>query len=144
MYTKLTQHHLETLSPTVEKMDSLSPGESILISVPPASLRKVRELLYSYLRQEKKKVLFKISKVGTGQLLIQRRDTISIKFASDPDILSTLPASLSSTFETHLLPIQDEETMILKAQNLRDSGTITNQELLLLTSEWQRIYQGTI
>ncbi len=139
-YSKeLSQLGKERLLPTFEQILRLADGASALLSFSSSQIReKDRVQIYTWLHSNQIKHLFRIKRIGSSQLLIERLSSEAPVFKALEKEHNLLPHLERILFST-LLPIEEENECINCLTNMELSAEITSDDTITLLKEWKRI-----
>jgi hypothetical protein len=127
--SSLTSRQAGAIGEITTKMEELPSGETLLVKHDNAiASEEIRYLLYAWLFQGGLKEDFRISRINPKTLLVQRKASLK-EVARKADKAEMFAAS-------KLMGIADREKASEVARKARDSGEITDAELVKAMELW--------
>lgn len=105
-YQKLNESQRKFLSPIIKEMDRLAEGEGFTTNFSRGNLHHFRHLLYSWIKAEGLRGVFRISLESAVALRIVKRESVLPEFKIEKD---TQTSPIQEYVLAHLLDAPDED-----------------------------------
>lgn len=132
---RLTPKALETIQPLIRELEALDPGTSFKFHVNHQEMGdKVRNWLYTWLKINNLKPLYKIKQIGLLEFVLIRLPVVSVKISEE------LPLNpVEEYVRDNLLDFKTEEEVMLKLKNALDLKEIDHELYIKCFEEWERV-----
>jgi len=127
--TRLNEKHLRIMDDILPQMQSLKEGASLYLSYQsPQFTETVRQTIYTWLFLENQKALFRLKKVSSTELILQRL------VHEEPKIHTTQGVVEDFVIE-HLILLDNEDDVQARLQH---TETLTPEQKVRALEEWKR------